>query len=224
MAKTLAKSGGITFIFTQGTGVVSDAKRIYTGFNHRSLYYLNTSDVIRSCGEGSTGQLGLGSTSDQNTFGSISSTHFSTLLPLQFFHGVDTTMALTRDGKLWGWGRNDFLQVAQTSGNKTSPTERTDQVISGTIRQIAVGDDHSGFVTSDGTIYTTGRNNQGQLGIGNNTDQTTYVSPTLSLGTVPSGLEYELSTDDTAVRHRIMSSFSVRWRSYELDPFNFDQL
>lgn len=69
------------------------------------------------------------------------------------------------DGTVWAWGRNDFGCLGQgtTSGNSTNPV----QVIGLTnVTDIMIGGWGAMALTSEGTVYTWGRNDNGQLGRG----------------------------------------------------------
>lgn len=89
--------------------------------------------------------------------------------------GEQHTIALADDGTLWGWGSN-------TSGEAGISASYPDHVLVPT--QIGTDNDwtdiaasfyHSLALKSDGSLYTWGYNNYGQLGHG---DQTVRTSPT----------------------------------------------
>ncbi|MCP4105143.1 MAG: choice-of-anchor D domain-containing protein [Desulfobacteraceae bacterium] len=82
-------------------------------------------------------------------------------------------LAVTDDGKVWGWGRNDSGQL----GADARKTQRTPVIIPGLsdIVSLSAGEQHNTALKSDGTVWTWGRNNQGQLGNGTNTDSETPV-------------------------------------------------
>jgi alpha-tubulin suppressor-like RCC1 family protein len=89
----------------------------------------------------------------------------------------DTTFALAirSDNTLWGWGVNTCGQLAQTSLSLfRSPIQ-----IAGSWAQIGTaGATDYGYslgIRSDGTLWTWGRNDNCQLGIGNTTDQSSPV-------------------------------------------------
>ncbi len=79
------------------------------------------------------------------------------------------TAALTRDGLIYAWGRNNEGELGDgTTISRTTPVAvDMSGVLSGKIvTAIAVGDEHTVALTSEGKIYTWGRNTYGQLGDG----------------------------------------------------------
>lgn len=104
--------------------------------------------------------------------------------------GFDHTLAVTSDGQVWSWGRNDTGQLGtlNVSCNKSitqiltiydvtlgdlvfSPSDaacNTTPVpvnaIPGTITAVSAGTRHSVALMSDGTVWTWGGNHYGQLG------------------------------------------------------------
>lgn len=104
--------------------------------------------------------------------------------------GFDHTLAVTQDGQVWSWGRNDTGQLGtlNVSCNKsitqiftlTDPTYGDFQfdpagaacnttpvpvnAIPGTITAVTAGTRHSVALMSDGTVWTWGGNHYGQLG------------------------------------------------------------
>jgi len=72
------------------------------------------------------------------------------------------TMAITDDGSLWGWGRNNFGELGDgTTISRTRPIKIMDDVI-----QVSAGEYHSMAIKSDGTLWGWGNNMFGQLGNG----------------------------------------------------------
>ena len=101
----------------------------------------------------------------------ISIENESTLIAAQYEFaavslGTDHSAAITRDGKLYTWGANDYGQLGDgTTTQRNTPTYIMDNVAS-----ISMGDYHSAAITKDGKLYTWGRNDEGQVG-----DGTRYV-------------------------------------------------
>ena len=80
--------------------------------------------------------------------------------------GDDHTAAIKTDGTLWTWGGNLYGQL----GDNTV-TQRITPVTTfagGTNwKQVACGNDHTAAIKTDGTLWTWGYNNFGQLGVNN---------------------------------------------------------
>ncbi len=83
------------------------------------------------------------------------------------------TLAIKNNGTLWGWGLNQSgqagsLNYTNASGYILIPT----QIGSDTDWKIIItGNKHSAAIKNDGTLWTWGRNEDGQLGIGNKVNQ-----------------------------------------------------
>ncbi|MEV5574795.1 Ig-like domain repeat protein [Spirillospora sp. NPDC052269] len=76
------------------------------------------------------------------------------------------SFAVTPDGRLLAWGRNDLGQLGDgTTKNRTTPVWAgvpTDE----SVTQIAAGDDHTLGLTTEGHVLVWGANKSGQLGPG----------------------------------------------------------
>ena len=83
--------------------------------------------------------------------------------------GRDFTVAVTEDGELFAWGEGgrghlglgavlDQQQPARAGGPEMFDNQR--------IRLAAAGWSHLAVVAEDGAVYTCGRGNSGQLGLG----------------------------------------------------------
>ena len=87
----------------------------------------------------------------------------------------DHTVALTSDGRVYSWGTNSYGQLGNNyTNNSNTPTTISLGALAGkTVTQIAAGSNHTAALASDGTVYTWGLNNYGQLG--NNTTANSLV-------------------------------------------------
>lgn len=92
---------------------------------------------------------------------------------------INSTVALRSDGTLWVWGDNilpDFTPSPIVGliglGPSVSGSNTPTQIGTGyTWSKIAVGERFFVALRSDGTMWTTGRNEYGQLGLGDTTDR-----------------------------------------------------
>jgi alpha-tubulin suppressor-like RCC1 family protein len=77
--------------------------------------------------------------------------------------GSDHTVAIKTGGTLWTWGRNSLGQLGdETIANKSSPVQT---VAGGTNwSKVAGGDAHTAVIKTDGTLWTWGYNDNGELG------------------------------------------------------------
>ena len=84
-----------------------------------------------------------------------------------------TVIALKSDGTLWGWGVNNFGQLG--TNNLTyysSPVQETSSSTDWV--KMSSGFNHTAAIKSDGSLWSWGRNNLGQIGTNN---VTCYSSP-----------------------------------------------
>ncbi len=74
--------------------------------------------------------------------------------------------AVKRDGSLYVWGDNFSGQLTNLGGSGGMTPHSTPIKIMDDIAAVSHGEDHSGAITLDGTLYTWGANYSGQLGDG----------------------------------------------------------
>ena len=83
--------------------------------------------------------------------------------------------AIKTDGTLWTWGRDDYgqLGVNATSVTRSTPVQT---VAAGTTwKQVDCSFNTTTAIKTDGTLWTWGRNDKGQLGDGTTTDKSSPV-------------------------------------------------
>ena len=124
---------------------------ISAGGYHTSV--VKDDGTVWTWGENADGQLGNGTTTDQNTPGSVPGLSSVISIATGEFH----TVALKNDGTVWTWGNNS------TDTDQKIPT-----AVPGlsNIIAIAAGDEHTIALKNDGTVWTWGNNFHGQLGVG----------------------------------------------------------
>jgi len=97
--------------------------------------------------------------------------------------GTQHLLAIDSSGQLWAWGANFYGQLGNGS---TNPTIAPTTPISGlaSVTNVAANQSNSMAVDQTGAVYTWGHNNDGQLGIGNQTDKSTPQKLTTISGPV----------------------------------------
>ena len=89
----------------------------------------------------------------------------------------DHSLILKNDGTLWECGYNEFGQLGLGDNtNRTTFTQVTTNV--GDIKQVYCGFNHTFILKNDGTLWSCGYNEQGQLGLGDDTNRTTFTQIT----------------------------------------------
>ncbi len=153
-------------VITVRTSIVTPV--ITVGGRHAACIRIDGS--LWSWGENYSGQLGDGSYYNYKNFPQRIGRVF-TSVAAGFVH----TLALKSDGSLWSWGNNDYGQLG-LGGYRYSPDfVNTSAILLSPgegYTTLASGAWHSLAIKSDGTLWAWGRNNTGQLGIGNTQDQT----------------------------------------------------
>ena len=101
-----------------------------------------------------------------------------------------SSIILKTNGTLWAWGSNTYGQL----GNNTSGSNVLSPVQIGALTTwlwATLGQYSSGASKTDGTIWTWGYNNRGQLGLGN----TTYYSSPKQVGSLTTWLNISSGSD-----------------------------
>lgn len=127
---------------------------------------LTTDGSLYSWGQNYYGNVGDGSKTDRNTPVEISvaGKAISTMSA-----GLVHSLAITTDGDLYAWGRNEAGRLGDgTTTDRSSAVAVAD--VGKTFATVAAGGAHSLALSSDGSIYAWGSNSDGQLGDGSTTD------------------------------------------------------
>jgi len=151
------------------TEALADLQATSKGFNHTVV--LQENGEIYSWGSNSNGQLGNGGI-------------FESFKPVQEFTkakdwsaisaGLNFTLALKSDGTLWGWGTTKYGQIGEALYNERRIPHQEDSNQTDWA-QISAGGFHSAMLKTDGTLWSFGKNDRGQLGDGNTTDSRSAV-------------------------------------------------
>lgn len=139
---------------------LSDVVDISTGYDH-SLAVTADGDVYAWGDNSDRGKLGDGTTDDRSKPVRVPGVSDVTEVAAGFHH----SLALTADGDVYGWGRNDdgTLGVGKSDTAVEKPVK-----IAGlsNVTDVSAGGGHSLAVTAVGDVYAWGENGNGQLGDG----------------------------------------------------------
>jgi hypothetical protein len=134
--------------------------------------------TVMAWGSNKYGQLGNGSYANQPSPVAVSAVLSHVVqLSAGWFHAV----ALTDDGHVWTWGDNAFGEIGNgvTSSQGISiPVEVPDL---NNIVAVSGGDSFTGAQKGDGTVWTWGRNQFGQLGNASNVDHSSIPAQVFGL-------------------------------------------
>ncbi|MCM0080728.1 hypothetical protein L4X63_03900 [Geomonas sp. Red32] len=144
-----------------GSGRASAATAWYaSGSNHTLV--LKADGSVWAVGKNNYGQLGNGTTNWWKTQEPQQVKGINEVVAVAA--GGGHSVALKKDGTVWGWGYNGAGQLGQgCGGNSSVPV----QVLGlSHIKAIAAGQSHVVALKDDGTVWSLGNNRIGQLGDG----------------------------------------------------------
>ena len=140
----------------------TDWKSVASGGSHTVA--IKTDGTLWVWGGGSDGKLGTNNTAERS-------------IPVTTFAGGNTwkqvacgyfnTTAIKTDGSLWTWGRNNEAQLG-TNGGPNRSTPVTTFAGGNNWKSVSFGnnaENHIAAIKTDGTLWTWGRNSNGQIGV-----------------------------------------------------------
>lgn len=133
---------------------------------------IKTDGTLWTWGQGSSyGALGLGNTTNYSSPKQVGALNTWAFIATKSF----SVGAIRTDGTLWTWGENDYGQLGLgTSGAGTFRSSPSQVGSLTNWSKIAFGVGFALAIKTDGSLWSWGSNNSGQLGIGNRTN---YSSP-----------------------------------------------
>jgi hypothetical protein len=131
----------------------------------KHFYAISKTGNIYCSGNNKNGELGNGKDEDiLEDFEENSS--LSALKLTKIRCGSSHSLALNKDGEVYGWGSNQFGQTGNKSNLKQLDPNKV-QGISEKVIQVCCGFNHSMALTENGFAYSWGQNDCGQLGFNN---------------------------------------------------------
>jgi alpha-tubulin suppressor-like RCC1 family protein len=120
---------------------------------------------VRTWGNNANSQIGDGTITNWLIPYNVSFTTNETIIDVTC--SATTSMAVSRNGLVYTWGSNAYSQLGRVvSSNAGVPVRIADGLIVKRAIRVAAGELHSTILCDDGTIYSVGYNNYGQLGDG----------------------------------------------------------
>lgn len=158
--------------------VLDNVAAVSCGGDHTAA--IKTDGSLWMWGSNGAGQLGNGTKT-------VSSTPVKVLDNVVVVScGQSHTAALKTDGTLWTWGSNGSGQLGNGGGqvdNGFTPTSLIPVKVLDNVAAVSCGFDHTAALKTDGSVWTWGRNDLGQLGNGGGGNATSPSSETIQ--TVP---------------------------------------
>ena len=162
-------------VFTQ---VFTDVKQISSHDEH--IMMVKNDGSLWTCGRNDYGQLGLNDTTYRTTFTQVTTNINNDVK--QIACGYRHTFIIKNDGTVWACGANSKGQLGLgDTTNRTSFTQVTTN-INNDVKQIACGRQHTLILKNDGSVWSCGYNEAGQLGLDDNTtDRNTFTKVTTNI-------------------------------------------
>ena len=159
----MSVTGSITTKFIDEKGV--DLGRQLVEKDYLISVYPNLVPQLKSAGlftwgRNFNGQLGDGTVTNRSS--PVQTITYSTNWKFASC-GYNFTAATKTDGTLWGWGNNQYGQLGDNSAvHRLSPVQNI--TFASNWLQVSCGSNHTAAIKTDGTLWTWGINNIGQLG------------------------------------------------------------
>ena len=151
--------------------------QIAAGQNGEDLFAVGPGGSVWAFGHNTDGQLGNGSTADDFSPAPVPGLTGVT----QVSAGAYDTLAVRSDGTVWAWGLNGNGELDGSANKTVHLTPEQVPGLSG-ITQVATDGFHALALRSDGTVWSWGTNDHGEVGDG--TTKTRLSPEPLSLSAV----------------------------------------
>ena len=157
--------------FTQvTTNINNDVKQVSCGY--LCTFIIKNDGSIWACGYNSNGQLGLNDTTDRSTFTQVTTNINNDVKEVAC--GYSHTFIIKNDGSLWSCGYNYYGQLGLGDINTYKVFTQVTTNINNDIKQVECGTYHTFIVKNDGSLWSCGYNDNGQLGLGDNAGASKY--------------------------------------------------
>ena len=150
---------------------INDIKQIASGYNH--TFILKKDGSLWACGWNYYGELGLGDDTDITIFTQVTTNINNDVK--QIVCGYRHTFILKTDGSVWSCGVNSSGQLGLGDTTKRNTFTQVTTNINNDVEQIAGGQNHTIILKNDGSIWSCGYNEWGQLGLGDDTDRNIFT-------------------------------------------------
>ncbi|XP_017066913.1 probable E3 ubiquitin-protein ligase HERC2 [Drosophila eugracilis] len=126
---------------------------------------LTEDGAVFSWGDGDFGKLGRGGSEGSDTPHEIE--RLSVIGVVQIECGAQFSLALTRAGEVWTWGKGDYYRLGHGGDQHVRKPQPIGGLQGRRVIHVAVGALHCLAVTDAGQVYAWGDNDHGQQGSGN---------------------------------------------------------
>ncbi|XP_071972894.1 probable E3 ubiquitin-protein ligase HERC6 [Engystomops pustulosus] len=139
-------------------------RKVASGGSH--TLFLLEDGIVHSCGQNNCGQLGR--RSNNSSLDEIYSLEAQTIVDVSC--GVNHSVAICNEGNIFSWGEGSQGQLGSGQFPQQSPIPRKISGLSDIrIIQISCGHFHTVALSEDSNVFSWGKNDNGQLGLGKQT-------------------------------------------------------
>jgi len=138
------------------------------GSSHTAII-LSEKNAVFTWGRGEDGQLGHGDAESQIVPALVQALEDKECD--EVVCGAEYTIAVShKRQKIWSWGWGDFGRLGHGNPTDLFIPKQVSSLCDVKIKMVACGDSHTMVVTGDGSVFSFGRNQNGQLGLGSKID------------------------------------------------------
>jgi alpha-tubulin suppressor-like RCC1 family protein len=153
-----------TFVEVNTSALDGNISEVILGYAHS--FVLTDSGKLYATGDNRNGQLGLGDTTERLSLTLVNTSALDGNISKVFAGGAHSFI-LTDKGKLYGAGHNQYGMLGVGTEYDTNTFTLVNiAALDGNISKVSAGFWHSMILTDSGKVYSTGSNDEGQLGLG----------------------------------------------------------
>mmetsp|Transcript_22421 Transcript_22421/g.44006 ORF Transcript_22421/g.44006 Transcript_22421/m.44006 type:complete len:716 (+) Transcript_22421:238-2385(+) len=164
-----------------------EAKQVVAGNEHTAI--LTRSGAVYSVGYNDSGQCGVGHTNRVSSFQEVEALRDKDIVSLCSANGCEHILAITSQGLVYSFGYNSRGQLGHGTTTHVSRPRLVEALATRRVVTISCSYHHTILSTSDDEVFAMGRNDCGQLGVGDTTDRNVPVQ----LTSLPRGVVLSLA-------------------------------
>ena len=138
-----------------------------------SIYYISENGDIYVSGKNNYGKLGIGTTTNQTTVTKLTALEGVKIKNIQIHS--DSIYYISENGDVYVSGRNNYGQLGIGSTTDQTTAIKLPALEGIIIKNIVAEQNSIYYISENGEVYVSGKNDYGQLGIGTTANQTTAV-------------------------------------------------
>lgn len=162
------------------SNITNDAEEIYCGGYF--TFAKRTDGRLASCGRSTEGQLAINSSSSAvNTFTNVTSNVVAGTIK-QIACGMHHVHMLRNDGTLWACGHNGEGQLGLNNTSTYYTFTKVSKNVTDDVEFIDSGERSTFIIKKDGTLWSTGQNDKGQLGLADTSNKNYFIQVTANVG------------------------------------------